>query len=77
MCGNVDQVVKVNPYVHDYSHPVYFQTGNQYIDSGINLNNRNTNARLTKMRRPRLSTVNIADCVDMHCDGHKKVAFLT
>ena len=69
-CGNTDTVLKANRFMVDYSHPTYFKEGNEYIRSGINA--PEGSAQITQFHRPKTSFVNIADCVDLHCDGHKK-----
>ena len=57
----------------DYAHPVYFKTGNTFQDAGIQQLNQNSKGTVTSYWRPKTGLVNIADCVDMHCDGHKKM----
>ena len=74
-CGTRDTVVQSNRLMMDYSFPIYFKTGNEYINSGINAP-VGSKAAVTLFHRPKLNFVNIADCVDLHCDGHKKQLIL-
>ena len=73
-CGNIDTVVKANRMMIDYSHPVYFKEGNVFIDAGTSASG--ASGRITQFFRPEIGLVNIADCVDLHCDGHKKILII-
>ena len=71
-CFHQDTVIRTNPFVLDHTHPVYFLEGNRFVASGIRAPS-GSSAKLLKTFRPKVADVNIADCMDMHCDGMKKV----
>jgi hypothetical protein len=52
--------------MEDYSHPTYFKEGNTFDSNVADI------TKIAKFMRPSTKLVNIADCVDLHCDGHKK-----
>ena len=63
-CGQTDVLVRPNHASFDHIFPLTFISGNTVT---------NVNADdLARIKRPDLDTVNIADCVDLFCDGLKR-----
>ena len=61
-----------NPESSDYSHPVRFKAGNVFNNAGKN-GVVDDPAGPISVHRSQIKYVNIADCVDMHCDSQKKL----
>ena len=60
-CGDKDLLVRPNKGTLDHAFPVHFLSGNTKTNVGAENN--------IEYYRPDLKKVNIADCVDLFCDG--------
>ena len=67
-CGSKDLLVRVNKKSFDHVFPMNFIEGNTLA----NVNEKD----MIKFARPDLGMVNIADCVDLFCDGLKKAMII-
>ena len=65
ICGSTDSIALTNPENWDHAFPIRLKSSN--IFTNVNVDDA------VRYGRPDIKRVNIADCVDLHCDGKKKV----
>lgn len=64
-CGNIrDSIIRTNPWNYDRTYPIRLLTGNTAVD--VNADD------IVQFHRPRIESVNIAECIDLFCEGLKK-----